>query len=99
METRMILLNVIIFSMAVIAAIAQILGARIEPRPCKHIKYAYALSLFIAALFVFMMEIVEESEYGYAMALFVILFQVLVGAVVRYLHLKRKPKEYLDCEH
>ena len=95
----MLWLNLLIIIMAVVAAVIQILGARLEHRPCRAVKHAYALSLSIAALFVFFMEVIKVCEYGYVMALLVLVFQVLVGGIVRLIHLNRKPKEYLDCEH
>jgi len=94
-----VLLNHIILLLAITSVLAQVWGARIEKRPCNRVKYAYAVSLSIVALLIFLMETVEETEYGYAMALLVILFQVLVGSVVRVLHLNRRPKEYQDCDH
>jgi C4-dicarboxylate transporter len=87
--------NYAIFTLALVAAGFQVWGAHLVERPCKYYKYAYAFTLSIASLFVFLMEIVEESEFGYAMALVVVLFHILIGAVARVVTIKRGN----GCEH
>ena len=88
----------IVIAMLVLAAIIQTWGAHLESRPCKYIKYSYAISLIISASIVtYCIVGVEYSHFGHHVALGLITFNVLLGGIVR-LYMLTKRREYTACE-
>jgi len=91
--------NYIILLLAMFTGILQLFGAvNTRNKFCRNLKCAYAVSLFIASFIIVLMEIVQESEYGYAMALVSVVFTIMVGSIVRIINIMKKmecpPSEY-----
>jgi uncharacterized membrane protein len=87
----MIALIVIVF---ILAAVVQTWGAYLERRPCKYIKYSYAVSLFISAGFMILywLDICWTHTTLHA-SLVLLGLTILIGGTARLFELYRHRKE------
>lgn len=75
--------NYAILLLAFMSIVLQIRSSRLECRSCTIVKYIYIVGLCLSMLFVVFMEMLYESEFGYAMALVMVLFHLVLGTVYR----------------
>lgn len=72
----------------------QLWGARLETASYRWIKISYAVSLGIVAVLIWFLEVQTEEEFGYAIALMLIIFNMFLGSLVRLIYLQ---SSYEDC--
>lgn len=95
----MLAFDLIVLIMLILAAIIQTWGAHLESKPCKYVKYSYAVSLIISASIVaYCIPVAAYDHFGHHVALGLIVFNVLLGGTVRLLMLLRQRRECKACE-
>ena len=83
-----------------LAAIIQTWGARLEKRPCKYVKYSYAVSLSISAGVMWYCSLNEPySMFGCKAVLVLLTFNILLGGTVRLISLLKLRRECACREH
>ena len=82
---------------ALLGAIAQFYGARLERRPCKMIKISYGVTLLIVFFYTVFFKITNDVHGVYPYALVLLVLNVLCGAILNLTELRRKGSICRGC--